>query len=75
MAPRFFAKAADFRLWLEWYSTRTGELVVGFYKVGWGRPSMNWPDSVDEAHCCGWSAVNVAKAERLIAACAEGTRL
>ncbi len=93
MPPRFFAKAAHFRLWLERNSTTAGELVVGFHKVGSGRPSMNWPDSVDEALCYGWidgvrkrideqsylirftprkagsiwSAVNVAKAEHLIA--------
>jgi len=78
---------------LERNSATTGELVVGFHKVGSGRASMNWPDSVDEALCFGWidgvrkriddqsylirftprkagsiwSAVNVAKAERLMA--------
>jgi len=54
MPPRFFATAADFRRWLERNSVTTGELVVGFRKVGSGRASMNWPDSVDEALCFGW---------------------
>jgi uncharacterized protein YdeI (YjbR/CyaY-like superfamily) len=27
---------------------------VGFYKVGSGKPSMTWPQSVDEALCFGW---------------------
>ena len=30
------------------------ELNVGFYKVGSGRPSMTWPESVGEALCFGW---------------------
>ena len=27
---------------------------VGFHKKGTGRPSMTWPESVDEALCFGW---------------------
>lgn len=30
------------------------ELLVGFYKVGSGRPSLTWPQSVDQALCFGW---------------------
>ena len=30
------------------------ELLVGFYKKGTGRPSITWPESVDEALCFGW---------------------
>lgn len=30
------------------------ELLVGFYKVGSGIPSMTWSQSVDEALCFGW---------------------
>jgi uncharacterized protein YdeI (YjbR/CyaY-like superfamily) len=30
------------------------ELLVGFYKVGSGKHSMNWSQSVDEALCFGW---------------------
>jgi uncharacterized protein YdeI (YjbR/CyaY-like superfamily) len=29
-------------------------LLVGFHKVDSGRPSMTWPESVDEALCFGW---------------------
>jgi uncharacterized protein YdeI (YjbR/CyaY-like superfamily) len=29
-------------------------LVVGFYKKHTGRPSITWPESVDEALCVGW---------------------
>ena len=28
--------------------------MVGFYKVGSGKPSMTWSQSVDEALCFGW---------------------
>jgi uncharacterized protein YdeI (YjbR/CyaY-like superfamily) len=30
------------------------ELLVGFYKVGTGKQSITWPESVDEALCFGW---------------------
>ncbi len=93
MQPRFFPRSEEFRRWLERNAATNSELVVGFRKVGSGRPSMSWPDSVDEALCFGWidgvrkriddrsylirftprqansswSAVNVAKVEKLIA--------
>ena len=30
------------------------ELLVGFHKKGTGRPSITWPEAVDEALCFGW---------------------
>jgi len=54
MKPHFFAKASDFRKWLEKNHEKKKELLVGFYKVGSGRPSMSWSESVDEALCFGW---------------------
>jgi uncharacterized protein YdeI (YjbR/CyaY-like superfamily) len=89
--PHFFGTALDFRAWLQAHADSAMELLVGFHKVGTGRPSMSWPDSVDEALCFGWidgvrkriddhtysirfsprkpgsiwSAVNIAKLERL----------
>ncbi len=54
MTPTFFATAADFRAWLEANHATAGELLVGYYKVGSGRPSINWPESVDQALCFGW---------------------
>lgn len=53
-APRFFATAADFGRWLQQHAASEAALIVGYYKLGSGRPSMNWPDSVDEALCVGW---------------------
>lgn len=52
--PLFFAKPADFRAWLKVHHQDTPELWVGFYKKGSGRPSITWPESVDEALCVGW---------------------
>ena len=52
--PRFFPTAADFRAWLHANHARATELVVGFHRKGSGRPSITWPESVDEALCYGW---------------------
>jgi uncharacterized protein YdeI (YjbR/CyaY-like superfamily) len=52
--PVFFATAAEFRRWLERHHASETELLVGFYKKGSGRPSITWPESVDEALCFGW---------------------
>ncbi len=54
MTPKFFARPADFRGWLEKHHADTAELWVGFYKKDSGRPSITWPESVDEALCVGW---------------------
>ena len=52
--PIFFAKQSDFRQWLKKNHKTQTELLVGFYKVGSGKPSMTWSQSVDEALCFGW---------------------
>ncbi|MEP7009955.1 MAG: YdeI/OmpD-associated family protein [Acidobacteriota bacterium] len=52
--PRFFARPADFRRWLAAHHAKESALVVGYYKLGSGRPSLTWPESVDEALCFGW---------------------
>ena len=54
MRPRFFATPQKFRDWLEKNHSAKDELLVGFYKVGSGKPSITWPQSVDEALCFGW---------------------
>lgn len=54
MKPKFFPTQADFRKWLEENHDKETELIVGFYKIGSGKPSMTWPQSVDEALCFGW---------------------
>lgn len=54
MKPMFFATPAEWRSWLEKHHARESELLVGFHKRGSGRPSITWPESVDQALCFGW---------------------
>ena len=54
MEPTFFATPEDFRAWLEEHHENETELLVGFHKKGSGRPSITWPESVDQALCFGW---------------------
>src|SRR5215510_496316 len=54
MKPRFFATPEDFRAWLARNHEKADALLVGFYKRGSGRPSILWPESVDEALSFGW---------------------
>lgn len=54
MEPTFFDAPADFRDWLQKHAHEETELLVGYYKVGSGKPSITWPQSVDEALCFGW---------------------
>lgn len=89
--PTYFDTPEAFRAWLGANAASAVALLVGFRKVGTGRPSMTWPQSVEEALCVGWidgvrqriddeaysirftprragsiwSAVNIAKFERL----------
>jgi uncharacterized protein YdeI (YjbR/CyaY-like superfamily) len=52
--PRYFKTAGAFGTWLARHSSNQNFLIVGFYKIGSGQPSMTWPESVDEALCHGW---------------------
>jgi uncharacterized protein YdeI (YjbR/CyaY-like superfamily) len=54
MDPVYFATPAAFRAWLEEHHDAADELWVGFHKRATGRPSLTWPESVDEALCFGW---------------------
>jgi uncharacterized protein YdeI (YjbR/CyaY-like superfamily) len=54
MTPTFFESPAAFRKWLEKNHDKAAELLVGFYKKDSGRPSITWPESVDQALCFGW---------------------
>ena len=54
MTTTFFATPVEFRKWLKDNHKNKTELVVGFYKVDSGKPSMTWPQSVDQALCFGW---------------------
>jgi len=54
MTPTFFATSTEFRKWLEKNHQNETELIVGFYKVNSGKPSLTWSQSVDQALCFGW---------------------
>jgi len=52
--PMFFKSCADFRAWLENNHPQCAELWVAFYKKSSGRPSITYPEALDEALCFGW---------------------
>ncbi|MFN0247913.1 MAG: YdeI/OmpD-associated family protein [Kofleriaceae bacterium] len=52
--PTFFATPAAFRVWLDANHATKTEVLVGFYKISTGKPSITWSESVDEALCFGW---------------------
>src|SRR5919204_5900688 len=52
--PTFFPTEADFRRWLAANHATAPELLVGFWKKGSGKPSIDWPQARDQALCFGW---------------------
>lgn len=54
MQPTFFKTPADFRRWLKANHGSVSELLVGFHKKDSGKPSITWPEAVDQALCFGW---------------------
>ncbi len=52
--PLFFPTPADFRNWLDEHHDQEKELWVGYYKKATKKPSITWPESVDQALCYGW---------------------
>jgi uncharacterized protein YdeI (YjbR/CyaY-like superfamily) len=52
--PVFFRSAPAFRRWLERHHGAARELLVGFHKVDSGKPSVTYPEALDEALCYGW---------------------
>lgn len=51
---QYFATPAALRSWFARHHADATELQLGYWKVGSGRPSVSWPESVDEALCVGW---------------------
>lgn len=49
-----FATPEEFRAWLTEHHAQRDELWVGFWKKATGKPSITWPESVDQALCFGW---------------------
>lgn len=54
MKPIFFASPIDLRKWFEKNYDEEAELLIGYYKKASGKPSITWPESVNEALCFGW---------------------
>jgi uncharacterized protein YdeI (YjbR/CyaY-like superfamily) len=52
--PKYFKTPAEFRAWLAARHATETELLVGFRKRDSGKPSITWPESVDQALCFGW---------------------
>ena len=52
--PTYFTTDADFRQWLAANHETAPELLVGFWKKGSGKPSIDWPQARDQALCFGW---------------------
>jgi len=52
--PIFFTSPKEFRKWLEKNHTSEKEVFIGFYKRHTSKPSLTWPESVDQALCFGW---------------------
>jgi len=50
----YFKTPAELRTWFRGNGAKASELWVGFRKKGTGKPSVTWPESVDEALCVGW---------------------
>lgn len=50
----YFESPAAFRRWLAANHETATEITVGFHKKHTGKPTLTWPESVDEALCFGW---------------------
>jgi uncharacterized protein YdeI (YjbR/CyaY-like superfamily) len=50
----YFKDQIEFRKWLEKNHDKESEIIVCYYKVATGKPSMTWSESVDQALCFGW---------------------
>lgn len=53
-APIFFETPAEFRAWLKKNHASCRQQWIGFQRKSSGRPSVTWPESVDQALCFGW---------------------
>jgi uncharacterized protein YdeI (YjbR/CyaY-like superfamily) len=50
----FFETPAELRDWLDEHHQTADEVFVGAWKKSTGRPSLTWPQIVEEALCVGW---------------------
>jgi uncharacterized protein YdeI (YjbR/CyaY-like superfamily) len=52
--PTHFETPQEFGAWLSKNHDQVEVLWVGFWKKATGKPSITWPESVEEALCYGW---------------------
>jgi uncharacterized protein YdeI (YjbR/CyaY-like superfamily) len=52
--PIFFETPAQLRDWLDAHHQTADELIVGAWKKAAGKPTLTWPEIVEEALCVGW---------------------
>jgi uncharacterized protein YdeI (YjbR/CyaY-like superfamily) len=50
----FFVSSAELRDWLMKHADTESELWIGFHRKSTGKPSLSWPEVVDEVLCFGW---------------------
>ena len=54
LKPIYFPSQLTLRRWFEKNHKKAKELLIGYYKISSGKPSVTWSQSVDEALCFGW---------------------
>ena len=52
--PIFFETPEQLRDWLDEHHETADDLYVGAWKKSTGKPSLTWPQIVEEALCVGW---------------------
>jgi uncharacterized protein YdeI (YjbR/CyaY-like superfamily) len=52
--PLFLATPAELRDWLDEHHETADDVIVGAWKKSTGKPSLTWPEIVEEALCVGW---------------------
>ena len=50
----FFASPEELRDWFATHHEHAAELWLGYHRKATGRPTVTWPQAVDEALCVGW---------------------
>jgi len=52
--PTYFPTPARLRAWFKRHHDQRDVLWIGFHRQGSGRPSITYPEALDEALCWGW---------------------
>jgi uncharacterized protein YdeI (YjbR/CyaY-like superfamily) len=50
----FFASPDELRDWFDAHHETADELWLGYHRKATGKPTVTWPQAVDEALCVGW---------------------